>query len=213
MPNPLADVSQEFWQGIQTIDNIMARFGAETFGYKPLAPQFRYLQRIDTDRIRQVAQDVWRSDGLVDTQCGESTDLIARSERYLGSWEGEAKDACSAAIAQPKAALEQIPGPADNLGQVLQDLADGYDRTLIDIIVESCKVTWQIIEESGAMPEDPGGAEDKYEAWVRIIIMLIAVLIGLVYACVETFNALQTNMDNVQETIEDCQEIVAKARV
>jgi uncharacterized protein YukE/xanthosine utilization system XapX-like protein len=125
----------DFWQVVGMIDRINREHGIPLPALKPVLEQFSL---VDEARLRQAAA-AWGTGGASVGIAGElSRDLPGKINDAIDTaakrWQGEAYDSFQSVMDSLQGTIADVCIPAQEVGKVLEDLADAFELSWLEII-------------------------------------------------------------------------------
>lgn len=189
-PGPLdvEEVERRFWEIIDAIDRFTDRYRLPAPHLRPILEQFSL---IDSDRLREVGENVWGTGaahpGIPARLALELPDRVSDSVgKAAERWHGPAFNQFKGWMGELRETLRKFPEPAQQVGQLLVDLAEKFKLSWIGIIGLVAEVAGLVLAIMGAeallVPEP---VISKAAGLILEVIGLMLSIVGVVLALID----------------------------
>jgi hypothetical protein len=175
-PDP-AVLEKQFWTLIDKIDRFTDKHHLPAPHLRPILEQFSL---IDSDKLRAVGKDVWGTggehQGIPATIAADVPEKVLELLDPLNNrWTGPAYTQFEGALKGVNGVVKGYPVPAQQVGQVLEDLAEKFDLTWIEIIGLVGSIASAVVAVGAMLVPEPV---------VTKVIGVVLGVIGWVLTCV-----------------------------
>lgn len=198
------------------VDNFLAQHGESL----PSVEQtLRLVRDIDTDRLREVAEDVWGTGGeggkdLVGTKFDACVEKLDLASRQTAAWTGEANNAYATRVGKIKKGLDDMRKPSADVGDALIEIADAWDqvfgRSFADVLA-MIGLALSIIGVIVAVAVEIAAGWTGVGAVVGIVIGILSVIVGAVSIWWTIHSQEQAKIDALNAAGKEAQETMTSA--
>jgi hypothetical protein len=193
----------DFWQIVEAMDRINRQYGIPLPAMKPALEQFNL---VDEARIRQAAA-AWGTGGV---SAGIPGDLAknlpdgidAAIRKAAERWEGGAYDSFQAFMDSLKGTIREVPVPAQEIGKVLENLADEFELNWLEIVGLIGAVAGLVVGVIGMVIPGPGTAAAAIAGAIGLVLAIVGLMTSIVAGLVPRVAAFAAAADTLVNDIE-----------
>lgn len=175
--------SQEFWQVIDTLDQIAPKLGINAPKLRPVLQQ---MAAIDCDTIERVARTAWGTGGdagfPTQVATGVPKHLTAALAHADDGWRGPAFTNFQNAMNKLMATAEKLTKPAHDIGKLLEQLAKEMRMTWHELISLVVGLAGAVMAVAGAILAVAGISLALVSGGAAVPLAVAGVIVGVIGA-------------------------------
>lgn len=210
MANPMGMATSGFWETAKDFDKITEKTNAEV---RPLLPQFQLIGEVDTEKIKDVAKDVW---GESETTGGLRTGIAASLQRLVDAksyieqgWQGDAFIAFNKATDKAKNALDDVSKPLAELATALEEMADKFEQSVADLMTTMAGFGGILAAIGGILTALMAAPEPVLTKALGIIVAIVGALVAVVAFVGGQITAIEQRQKTAGAVVDQCATLIS----
>lgn len=197
----------DFWQVVGMIDKINQDYGIPLPALQPVLQQFSL---VDEARLRQAAA-AWGTGGtsagipgsLAKSLLSEEDGIESAVRTANDRWQGDAYANFTSYMDSLKATLGEVPVPAQEIGKVLENLADEFELSWLEIVGLVGGVAGVVAGVISMVIPVIGPYVGVVVGVIGLVLGIVGVLVSIISALVPRLSAMASAADQLANRIED----------